>query len=90
MVNLMDHKTDDKTNGLQVWDFWCLSGYISAGLRQSRLRGDDPGSRYREKNYLIKVNADFGSLQIGHLQVDGRSSKDVPGGMFWVGSPLSG
>ncbi len=36
------------------------------------------------------TNADFGSLQGGHLQVSGSFVKGVPGGMFWVGSPSSG
>ena len=43
-----------------------------------------------ESNYRIRVNMDFGSLQIGHRHVEGRSPKRVPGGIFWVGSPFSG
>lgn len=36
----------------------------------------------RIERYRINVNADFGSLQIGQRHVFGRSSKDVPGGIF--------
>lgn len=36
------------------------------------------------------MNADFGSLHAGHLQVSGSMLKGVPGGIFCIGSPFSG
>ena len=64
----------------------CVDSYDD-GYKDGYKDGED-SMRNSVFNTLIKT--DFAAAQIGQIQSSGKSSKGVPGGMFWVSSPLSG